>query len=104
MKDNYYFFISKKSSDAMDFDASSHTSGDTSSDDTDDASYDLSSGSDMSFLEDLCILSLVLSSRANRLVVARMSWHHHTQILVHESACLMNPLISYWNYCLPNCI
>jgi RNA 3'-terminal phosphate cyclase len=69
----------------MDLDASSHTSGDTSSDDTDNASSDLSSGSDMSFLEYLCILLLALSSRANRLVVARMNWHCHTQLLVYEN-------------------
>jgi len=49
----------------MEFDVSSRTSSDAS----DDASDDNSTGSDLSLAEVICIASLALSSRANRLVV-----------------------------------
>ena len=57
---------------------------------TDDASTAASStvsssGSELSFLEDLCIASLCLSSRANRLIVMRMNWDQHVQSLLHEN-------------------
>jgi hypothetical protein len=42
-------------------------------------------GSDISVVEDFCITSLALSSRANRLVVMWMNWHHYTQSLLHEN-------------------
>jgi hypothetical protein len=58
----------------MEFDVGSRTSSDAS----DDASDDDSMGSDLSLAEDICIASLVLSSRANRLVVKRINWHLHT--------------------------
>jgi len=54
----------------IDSDHSSHTSGNAS----DDASDDISTGSDMSFVGDLCIALLALSFRAERLVVMRMNW------------------------------
>jgi hypothetical protein len=56
-----------------------------SSSKSDDASNDASAISDMSFAEDLCIVSLALSFRADRLVVARMNWHRHVQSLLHEN-------------------
>jgi hypothetical protein len=65
----------------MDYDDSSHTSHDA----TDDASDNISAGSDMIFAEDLCIAWLALSFRADRLVVTRKNWHHHTQSLLHEN-------------------
>jgi hypothetical protein len=54
----------------IDSEHSSHTSGNAS----DDASDDISTGSDMSFVGDLCIALLALSFRAERLVVMRMNW------------------------------
>lgn len=65
----------------MEFDVSSRTSSDAS----DDASDDNSTGSDLSLAEVICIASLALSSRANRLVVKRINWHLHTQSLLHEN-------------------
>jgi len=63
---------------------------DDNSSDTDDASTAASStvsssGSELSFLEDLCIATLCLSSRANRLIVTRMNWDQHVQSLLHEN-------------------
>jgi hypothetical protein len=53
----------------LEFDVSSRISSDAS-----DASDDDSTGSDLSLAEDICIASLALSSRANRLVVKRSIW------------------------------
>jgi hypothetical protein len=63
---------------------------DDNSSGTDDASTAASStvsssGSELSFLEDLCIASLCLSSRANWLIVTRMNWDQHVQSLLHEN-------------------
>ncbi len=81
-----YFFTSQKISQfcfqsllliSMDFADSSSKS--------DDASNDASAISNMSFAEDLCIASLALSFRADRLVVTRMNWHQNAQSLLHEN-------------------
>ena len=66
---------------AMDSNDTSHTYGDAS----DDASDDVSTGSDISFAEDLCIALLALLFRADSLVATRMNWHHHIQSLLHEN-------------------
>lgn len=63
--------------------SSSMSSNDSSSDDT--FSTFASSGSDVSFAEDLCIASIALSFRADRLAAARMNWKLHVQSLVHEN-------------------
>jgi hypothetical protein len=64
---------------AMDSNDTSHTYGDAS----DDASDDVSTGSDISFAEDLCIALLALLFRA-------------TYLFSH--------LITYSIYFLPNCV
>jgi len=63
--------------------SSSMSSNDSSSDDT--FSTFASSGSDVSFAEDLCIASIALCFRADRLAAARMNWKLHVQSLVHEN-------------------
>jgi hypothetical protein len=60
----------------------------TSGSDFDDASSNASSivsTSDLSFVEDLCIASIALSVRANRLIVVRMNWLRHVESLLHEN-------------------
>jgi hypothetical protein len=59
------------------------SSDDGSSDDT--FGTFASSGSDVSFAEDLCIASIALSFRADRLAAARMNWNLHVQSLVDEN-------------------
>ena len=63
--------------------SSSMSSNDSSSDDT--FSTFASSGSDVSFAEDLCIAWIALSFRADRLAAARMNWNLHVQSLLHEN-------------------
>jgi hypothetical protein len=63
--------------------SSSESSDDSSSDGT-SCKCD-SSDSDVSFAEDLCISSIALSFRADRLVAARMKLNLHVQLLLHEN-------------------
>ena len=56
-----------------------------SSSESDNNSDEASISSDMSVAEDLCIASIALSFRADRLVVVRMKWHHHVETLLHEN-------------------
>jgi hypothetical protein len=58
-----------------------------SSDVADDSSTVSSSSqsSDLSFIEDVCLASLLLSVRANRLIVTRMNWKRHVDALLHEN-------------------
>jgi hypothetical protein len=60
----------------------------TSGSDYDDASCNASSvvsTSDLSFVENLCIASIALSFRANRMIVVRMNWIRHVESLLHEN-------------------
>jgi hypothetical protein len=43
-----------------------------------------SSSSNDFFMEDLCVTSIALSHWVNWLVVVRMNWHHHVEVLLHE--------------------
>jgi hypothetical protein len=57
---------------------------------SDDASTQASfttSGSDgeLSFLVDLCVVSICLSAWENRLIVTRMNWERHVNSLLHEN-------------------
>jgi len=56
----------------------------TDTSDIDESVSGLSCDSDVSFIEDICSASLALSSRENKLFVARMNWHRHFQSLLHE--------------------
>ena len=56
-----------------------------SSSESDNNSDEASISSDMSVAEDLCIASIALSFRADRLVVTRMNWHQNAQSLLHEN-------------------
>jgi hypothetical protein len=44
-----------------------------------------STGSDLSFVEDLYLASVLLSIRANQLIVVRMNWMRHVEALLHEN-------------------
>lgn len=44
-----------------------------------------STSSDLSVAEDLCIASIALSFKADRLVAMRMNWYHHIQSFLHGS-------------------
>ena len=63
--------------------SSSMSSNDSSLDDT--FGTFASSGSDVTFAEDLCIASIALSFRADWLAAARMNWNLHVQSLVHKN-------------------
>jgi hypothetical protein len=64
----------------------------------------LSSGSDVSFIEDICLASLALSLRENKLIVAKMNWHHHVHhccmkiYFMSSIRCPWGHSISYWIY------
>jgi hypothetical protein len=54
--------------------------------DDDSSTVSLSSiGSDLSFIEDICLVSLLLSVRANQLIINRMNWQCHGDSLLHEN-------------------
>jgi hypothetical protein len=54
--------------------------------DDDSSTVSLSSqGSDLSFIEDVCLASLLLSIRANQLIVTPMNWQRHVDALLHEN-------------------
>ena len=59
---------------------------DSSTDSDDDSSSNVSSSSsDISFAEDLCVASIALSHRVDRMIVVRMNWHRHVESLLHEN-------------------
>jgi len=45
----------------------------------------LSHNSDVSLIEDICLASLALSFRENKLLAAQINWHRHVQSLLHEN-------------------
>jgi hypothetical protein len=57
----------------------------TDTSDDDESVSGLSLNSDVSLIEDIWLASLALSFRENKLLVARMNWHHHVQSLLHEN-------------------
>jgi len=57
----------------------------TDTSDDDESVSGLSRNSDVSLIEDICLASLALSFRENKLLVARMNWHRHVQLLLHEN-------------------
>ena len=57
----------------------------TDTSDDDELVSGLSRDSDVSFIEDICLASLALSFRENKLSVGQMNWHHHVQLLLHEN-------------------
>jgi hypothetical protein len=59
----------------------------TDNSDDDELVSGLSRNSDVSLIEDICLASLALSFRENKLLVARMNWHRHVQSLLHEISC-----------------
>jgi hypothetical protein len=57
----------------------------TNTSDNDESVSGSSRDSDVSFIEDICMASLALSFRENKLIVAWMNWHHHVQSFLHEN-------------------
>ena len=57
----------------------------TNTSDNDESVSGSSRDSDVSFIEDICVASLALSFRENKLIVAWMNWHHHVQSFLHEN-------------------
>jgi hypothetical protein len=57
----------------------------SSSECSDDESLASSTSSNLSVAEDLCITSIALSFRADRLVAVRMNLYHYVQPLLHEN-------------------
>jgi len=44
-----------------------------------------STGSNLSFVKNLCLASVLLSVHANWLIVVRMNWMWHVEALLHEN-------------------
>ena len=57
----------------------------TDTSDDDELVSGLSRNSDVSLIEDICLASLALSFRENKLLAAQMNWHRHVQSLLHEN-------------------
>jgi len=59
---------------------------DSSTDSDDDLSSNVSSSSsDISFAEDLCVASIALTHRVDRMIAVRMNWHRYVESFLHEN-------------------